>query len=366
MATVKDLTSSQTALCGSIYVEDTTVYGSVAQDMRSNFGIALFVGIDAGSGTFENDPLLSNLSNPGADGIAASWDIDIPNSKTQAYQITAFWAMVWESKVYSIGDIVFYDGYFYTKSAIGTGTEVPGVYTEWLLLTEDDFSLFEYANDVVIENVSSNVVYESVVGCPSYRVVFKECDHKHRVIDNSENQNAKQFSVTRYDGTVVEEAIVMVDNYVEVHLPEDGIYILIIDEETSPGYFETVAKLPIYEYCSFKQCALYLMNSVLCNNDDPCCSDCDEDSVKKHLRQRQTLNQLFFLYGNLLSYIHEESIQYLGIIEMGADRLTYMERIDNLFDKIKLILQRCELCSGAWQETSQRVTNNTNYKPCNC
>lgn len=364
MAFIKSLNSSQTALCGSIYVEDQSVYGIASPDTREDWGIALFVGIDAGSGSFANDPTLSNLINPGAIGIPATWDIDIPNSKTQAYKVSAFWCPLWISGAYAENQVVYYDGFFYVKNTTGTGTELPSIGGEWILLTEDDFDIFEAA---LLLNITNDVVYESVIGCPKFKVVFKECDHVQRVVDNSENNNNKRFSVTRYDGTpVLEEVKFEGAKYIDFTLPEDHVYIITIEEEVGFELWEEVAKLPIYEYCSLKKCSTYLMNSLMCNEFDPCCENCDNEAIAKKTKQRLQLNQLFFLSASLMSYIHEESIEYLGLIDMSADRLTYMERIDNLFDKIKMILERCDLCAGAWQVLATPSTNQGSYKPCNC
>jgi ferredoxin len=366
MAIISEIGSSQTALCGYIYVEDFSTYGTVSPDTRSDFGVALYVSVDPGSGTFTDNPNYANLSNPGAVGIPSSWEIDIPNSATQDYEINAYWAPLWISGSYNENDIIFYDAIFYQKSSIGTGTEEPGTGTEWVVLTEDDSAAFEIAIGLAVPIVVKNTVYEAVIACPSYKVIFKACPHVHRIIDNSETANSKRFKVTYYDGTSVIATTAIVGSYSDITLPEDHIYILTIEEEVITGTWLEVAVLPIYEFCSLKTCTMYLVNTLLCNNADPCCENCSTEAIEKQKRQRLQLNQLTFLYGTLLAYIHEESIEYLGIIAMDADRLTYMESIDNLFDKIKAILERCELCAGAWQTITSANVSSGSYKPCNC
>lgn len=361
MAIINEIASNQTARCGYLYIEDSSEYGQASPDLREDYGIAIFVNVDPGSGIFTNDQTLSDLSNAGANNIPGTWDIDIPNTLTQNYEIIAFWCPLWISNSYSENEIVFYDSLFYRKTAVGDGTEIPGVGTQWEELDIDNYDEFDNAT-----NLLSDSIYESVIGCPPYKVILKECDHVHRIIDNSESSNSKRFYVTKYDGTSVIEETLFTAEYMDINLPQDHIYILTIEEEISQDTWVEVSKLPIYEYCSLKKCVTYLMNSILCNDWDPCCENCDSDAIKKKERQRLELNKIVFLYGSLLSYINEESIQYLGIYEMGVDRLTYMESIDNLFDKISSILQRCELCSGAWQTTTTNTTNSGSYKPCNC
>lgn len=362
----QSINSSQTAFCGSLYIEDSTLYGSSSPDLREDYGIAIFVNESTGTGTFVNNPAYSNFTNPGSTSSFGTWEIDIPNTLKMEYQIVAYWCPLWISGSYNEGDIVFYNGDFYAKSSIGLGTEEPGTGTEWTLLTVSDYDIFNDASFMTTPIVLKSNVFEEVLGCPAYQVLFKDCDGNHRLVDNSENVNSKRFYVSRLDETVVIEATVMTAEYMDFSLAEDQVYVLTVEEETSPSVWEEVAKIPVYEYCHLKTCATALMQNLLSKEFDPCCENCDE-AVKSSMQKQQfMLNQFLFLYGTVLAYIHEEKIEYLGLLEIDGSRDIYLQNIENLFYKIKKILERCDLCVGAWQTSSTYSTAASNYKPCNC
>lgn len=353
--------------CKEIIVQDATNFSPAT---REDYGLALFVNVDPGNGAYTNDPTLSDLTNEGTTEVPDEWTLSIPNT-TQNYEIVVFYATLWVSGTYTQGDIVFFevDGYtgFWLKTANGTGTTEPdGITNEWSEVTGADYATFLAS---IAYTVESEIAYQEIVACPPYLVRLKECDGTHCIIVNTDSVNNKRYSVAYYDGTeaIAVTDMVVEDNLVCFTLPEDHIYILKIEEETSTDVWEVISYLPIYEYCKLKACATYLVDSVLCNEFDPCCDNCSQEIIDKQTRQRRSLNQILALYGSLLAYINEESIDYIGISTLEDDRLTYLERINNIFIKIKAILERCELCQGAWQTLTTTTTNSSgSYKPCNC
>lgn len=358
------ITTSQTAICGSIFVADTSTYGA-SPDLRSEYGIAIFMNTRTGTGLFVNNPSYTDLSNPGNDTDRGEWTIDIPNTVTQDYQVVAFWCPIWVSGAYNEGDIVFYDTNFYYKNSTGTGTEIPDVGNEWDLLDENDYALFVAAALLASPIVLQQDSFEAVIGCPPYMTVLKECNGVHRLIDNSDSSNAKRFYITTYDNTIILPTTSLNAPFLDFQLPKDNVYILTVEEEIN-AVWQPVMKIAVYEYCKIKECAVALIQNLLSKSFDPCCENCDEEIQASMKKQQFILNQFLFLYGTLLSYINEEKIEFLGLNDISAQRAQYLQKIEDLFFKIEKILERCDLCIGAWQTTRQYSTASSNYKPCNC
>jgi len=185
---------NQTALCGSLQIEDQSIY-DVTPDSREDYGIAIFVSVDPGTGTFTDDPNFATLENEGTTGFPGIWNIDIPNSTTQEYEITTYFCPLWvlTNAPFTAGDIVYYSDLattsFWRKNATGTGTDTPSsISTEWEEMTTTDRALF-----IAATNITEEINYELVTACPEYKVIFKECNGVHRIIDNSENNNTKRF-----------------------------------------------------------------------------------------------------------------------------------------------------------------------------
>lgn len=349
----------------NIIVNDNTDYTG---DSRLNYGIALFVNVDPGSGTFTNDPTLSDMTNPGDDSIPGEWTITVPR-ETKVYEICLFYCQLWISGTWAQDDIVYYNGDFWKKNAVGTGTDTPsGISTEWDVMAGTNYAEFLATLSLGTPTVQESIQYVPVEACKEFILVKKACNGQHCIMLNVDDTTSDlRYTITTYTG---ESEIAATEFEPDADtacftLTDDNVYIISI-ERYNGSEWEEVFTEPIYEYCKLKTCATYLFDSVLCNEFDPCCDNCDEDTVNKQSRQRLMLNQLIALYGTLMAYINEESIDYLNIVTVDEDRLTYIERIGQYMDKVKAILERCELCSGAWQSTTDTTTNNGSYKPCNC
>ena len=359
MALTYDVVISQNSPCGNLYVEDRTVYG-VSPETREDFGVALFVNIDPGNDVYTNDDSLTDLSNPGSDEIQGTWTIPINVSKDWNYEVVMFWCPLWEQgTLYDDGQIVYYNEVFYKKVDGVSGTAIPeGNPSDWTVLTIADYD--EFDNSTGTDSLAG---YESVIACPEYKVIFNECPGVHAILNLSDN--TVRATITDYSGEEVLEPTTIVDGRLDVTLPLDGIYILTI-EAFDGVIWNEVFVAPIYEYCKMKTCVAYLVDSLMCNEWDPCCENCDKKAIEKMQRQRLQLNKVFFLYGTLLSLIHTEAVEYLGVNSIEDDRYATLERVENLFEKIQDILHRCELCYGAWQTSTTKSTSSPKYKPCNC
>lgn len=375
MAIVQEINSNLTALCGNIYIEDLTTYGTVTPDTREDFGIALFFGIDnSGSGVYDyTDTSLNNLSNPGDNSTMGTWMIPIQNV-TQNYEIKSYWAPIWESGGgYSAADIVYY----YESDLVsnfwinvdGAGATAPASASPGVWLPLDETNYAEFATALLTGNLTYEYdEYISVIKCPDYKVILKECDGVHRLIDNTNNGYDKRYTVTDYNGNTEIDTTnwdLGTVNYVDITVSEDKVYIITIENEIA-GVWEEVAQIPLYEYCKTKTCFTYAVDKILCNEWDPCCDNCDDEAILKKERQRLMINQLIALYGTLYAYIHEDSVEYLDIMNIDQDRSTFLGRISSLMEKIVSILERCELCQGAWDTVYNKTVSGSSYKPCNC
>ncbi len=366
MALIQEIQSNQTTTENIISVVDLSVYSTPT--VRGDYGIALIVKIDAGNGTYEEDVTSNDLSNPGTDDTNGEWEIGITNTRKN-YEIIAYWCPLWKTGItYTTNQIVYYENNFYVAGQ--STTEEPGTGTEWILIDENDELSLLFAE---ADNLESSTVYESVFPHADYEVVLLECNGNRRLYDYSENGYLKRYTVINYrEDEVVIEATEFSTEYVDFTLSADGVYRITIEQNSLNNfeleeYTTTVADIPIYEYCHLKECYTYLVKSVLCNDYDPCCDNCDADVIAKKNRQRQVLNQMIALYPLLLASINEEYVTYFGIFDIDETRDTMAEQIDLIFEKIEDILERCELCQGAWQVLTTNTTNTSgSYKPCNC
>jgi hypothetical protein len=380
MALATSLTSNQTTTEGFITVIDGSTYSSPT--IREDYGIALIVKTDPGSGTYTEDTSLNDITNPGITGTAGTWDIAFPNSRVN-YEIIAYWCPVWIAGTYTLNTVVFLVDTFYYCN-VASSTEEPGTGTEWTVIGTGAIATI-FATDTTL---SSETIYESVFPHVDYETVLIECDDSFKLIDHTTTGYYKRYLITGYDIAIGDDIDTMVTNdstlvpvyynglttgtIADITIPSDGVFIITIEENATSSDFTTgtnsvVAQFPLYSYCKLKTCYNYLVQSVMCNNWDPCCDNCDEEAKQKKIRQRQSLNQIVALYPLLLAYINEEFISYLGFIEYDQTRYDYAEQIDMLMDKINDILERCELCQGAWQTTTTSTTNTSgSFKPCNC
>lgn len=353
MAVTFNISSSQDIECGKIYVNDKSEY--ISPDIRENYGIILFVGVDYGSGTYIIDPTMTDYSNSGTTDVPGEWIIDPPN-QTASYEITGFLCPLWdENTEYNFDDVVYYpiDGRFsFWRSTKDHNTDpMDGTHDGWMELGITRYSFFLRST-----NTLKSYAYETIEECPNYKIIKSSCTD-YILYDNSENENAKQYSIETYNGEeIVSDVEMVIGGQTSFILLEDDVYIITIKEEIE-GVYEETYSYPIYQYCDIKNCTVNLITDLLCNENDPCCTGCDSKEIELMKMKRYDLNLINAMVGSLLYYINIEKMEYLGVSTIDEDRLTYITMIGELISKLKDVMTRCGSCTGATSSTSSTSSN---------
>ena len=121
----------------------------------------------------------------------------------------------------------------------------------------------------------------------------------------------------------------------------------------SPNIEETHSEV-IYDLCDMAACIKKLILDLFCNENDPCCNDCDPAKEKDKELYRNELNKLNALYTTFSMMIEKEKADYLNVFTMDSCREMAISEIQGLFKKINEITKRCGDCN---QKTNITTTS---------
>ena len=358
--------------CTSVVVTDNTDWSASTLD-RDEVGIALFSSQDGLNWT-------GDLTNPGSNTVPAVWYVDAQNQNS--LYITSFFVPVWSAGTYVAGSIVLHLGTFYFNGTGASTTGIPGTSTDWDVLTVNDYgtfynSVFNMGLDYWMYNT------QIALDCDLTQIWKLSC-YNYRIVPNMEDITIVQggvtynrnWEVTLYDYTGQTALGCWVidrnagDTYVDITTPElDGVYIVTIryqagaiDGNTCNNVeddLQIAYSYPIYEICSLNKCYMSLVQSILCNEMDPCCETCDEDVIRAMELQRLEINKMVMLYFTLLAYLNLERVNYLGVDTfydfngnpVNMDRYNLVMQIKDIITKIGEVVGRCGDCNGTQQDT---------------
>ena len=342
--------ATDSAQCGYIHVVDVSTYPISGETILTT-ARALFYSTDNFTTVLGGD-----LNNPGDNTTVPEWLFSVNNGNT--YTVRAFLVNKYddtEAFNYIANDICYYNGDFYINSSGGPINSigvafVPG---DWTVLTVVDYSDFENAFVIGTEDYGYSEDNE-IINFSNYKIVKDSC-YNYTITDNSGRNVAVLCTIMDYSLTT---------SYASFYIPAggsgtidletlglyDGVYVLSLSQL---GY--DTEYLIIYEFCKLQSCYDKLIKFILCNNDeDPCCTKCDEDDERKKVMYRDELNKLLALYLTLLSMIHVQEMQYLRNYTEIYDRREKLGEVMDLITKILDIVNRCGAC------TDEELASNSN------
>lgn len=364
MALTQDFALSTIARCNYLQVSDNSEYTSPT--VREDYGIALFFEKDTGNG-FSEDTNLHDLSNSGVTGNPGSWDIQRENEDA-VYKLHAFHCPVYAAGSFSIGDIVYYEvsgttGFWRNTTGVDSTPAVGS--PNWTEMTTSNFTQFTAAS---LLNCSLFNEETTAYKCNSVEFILTSCPGTFEVISHeSLTQNVTLYIYDLLGNILIDGLEVQKDGAVGTTSftfdgdYSDGVYHVkaLVSPVGSDSY--QLNNYALYNTCRITACMSALVDELMCNDWDPCCSNCDNDAIEARKKQRLTLNELGALYGFAMAYIHADRINYLGVNGISADRFNELNRIQNLLDKLNDIIIRCDICRGALS-----TSTTSSYKPCNC
>jgi hypothetical protein len=149
---------------------------------------------------------------------------------------------------------------------------------------------------------------------------------------NTTNPLNNYFAIVVYNGGAeYPDTITTIDNVcIREVLPVNNI----------EGTFTQV----LYDLCDMANCIKKLILDLFCNEDDPCCNDCDPAKQKAKELYRNELNKLNALYSTFSMMIEKEKADYLNVFTMDSCRELMITEIQSVFSKINEITKRCGDC----------------------
>lgn len=347
--------------CGYMTIEDIATYPMSTSYTQGLVARALFYSIDAYV-TIEG----YDFSNPGNATTAARWNIDIVNINT--YNVNVYYVIDWSCGVstsFIDGSICFYLGDFYFNAsggALNNTTDPPPNPTldgDWekivigntltgygALSTDDD--LYAVFYDVYVTNTSVLLGYGLANfknECALFELTKTEC-HEWTISDNTGGYTIGDITLTKYDGTSLDTTLSFTDDELTINLDDyddggDGVYL--VDVEYNDGSVDVVAEFVIYDFCDVKTCYNSLFKYIYCKCNDPCDTGCEDVNDMDSRFYDMTL--ISGMLRTIEEKVYVDRFQYIGILSISDERNDFILEVGTAIDKIKLVADRCGLCS---------------------
>lgn len=206
----------------------------------------------------------------------------------------------------------------------------------------------KYYLKVTLDDCGNELICEKNLDvCFEISIDKQDC-YKYRFFDTTDYSNYTDDSIIHTvtvkdtDGTYQQTYTTDITNseYVDIVFPHDGIYTVEVANEVTG----TVKTYIVYELCALMECYRALVLKVLCNEDDPCCENCDPNKKEKLKQDRAELNKLVALYITLFAFVQKDKINYQGIFTVNDERQLQLEYISGIMDQINIITARCGEC----------------------
>jgi hypothetical protein len=181
--------------------------------------------------------------------------------------------------------------------------------------------------------------------CFNYKIDKTDC-HVYNITDNDTSGPAfgkiDTVTITNQDSTYSQVFTIdtSVVNFVTVTFPKDGIYKAVITNNLSSD----VITMPIYDLCDTIACTKKLILDILCNEADPCCTDCSDATKRKKEVQRAEMNKIIALGSILIAEIRVDELNNLGVFVFDSVRELNFEQMTSTFASLDAIIDRCGEC----------------------
>lgn len=127
---------------------------------------------------------------------------------------------------------------------------------------------------------------------------------------------------------------------VDITLPEDGAYLVVVYFNNDDDEQVYSTSLTIIDYCDARSCMTNLALSINCREKDPCCKNCTEAQKKQYQRWQDTLNMLILLTDEVFDTIYPDFTNCL----YGTPSTTVGVDIEHLNELNARILSLTEFC----------------------
>jgi hypothetical protein len=335
-----------------------------------------------------------DVNNFGTDLVQGEWLLPITGNGI--YSIYAFCVPVWDvAMTHQQNSIIFYAGMFYLATAPHVaGEATPNLAAGWQLLTAADFLIFstywfgdpDFYYGMYQTQVSINCVSSECPECPPASglqspIINSGC-HLYTLLnplfDTTQNVVVKLYPIDMSE--LISCQIIDVINgqgSIDITTPEDNVYVLQVGYQVSDGvtceidYEQQYMEYPIYDFCSALTCFMSMNKTILCNELDPCCRNCDPEYLAQRQIFREELNKMIALFMLLYGYLNVDNAEYLQLnlmfqfdINSGVynpivpDRNIVIGNIQDIINKLKDITGRCGDCNGTRTDTTTTPCTN--------
>lgn len=182
----------------------------------------------------------------------------------------------------------------------------------------------------------------NVSACQQYVITKTGC-HLYVITDShSAAGKIDTVLISNFSGTYTAEYEIDLSqgNTLNITLPGDDVYTVTITDNLTSNTFTDI----IYDFCDLIACYRKMILDIFCNEKDPCCKECNQQELNDIQFKRDELNKLNALAGSLFAYIHRDKITHMGIFTIDECRVTDIQMIMDISDKIRQILERCGEC----------------------
>lgn len=252
---------------------------------------------------------------------------------------------------YSIGDDAGAPFTYYWDFGDGSGTSTlatpsytyaaSGLYTVKLTVTKN-------VNGVNYSDTFEGLIRAGVIDCTSLidDTFYKKACHEYVIKETEHKDVERTIKIVNYNQEVLEEISIPINvELQEITTPSDGIYVIQIwfDEDGSMSLFK---EFPIYDLCETYECYMNLVKALQCCDND----GCNED-LEKISDEREGLNRLNGLIYLLDQWIKMETDSYLGVYTIDATRSELIGEIQDIFQKISVVVSKCTGCMDTKTES---------------
>ena len=338
---------------GYLGITDITTYTA---GQRNLTGIQVFWSSDAFAADVNFDQ--SNSDN---------WQV--PAAAQQTYTVQGFYSYTWDVlNNVSVGPfgIVLYNGYFYIKKTAGTlnpstapldpmldGTNwTPFVLgkacnlsaiggSNYTALTEADMYAVCVLSTQQVGTTTATVASVTLIDQDAFVLTKQDCESWQ--VEININCTLINAELIDYDGTVLVSNIAPSGTIIPIDLSSfgDGSYTVKITYDDPISQVTTWVMIPILEVCNANACYDLLFKYVLCKCDDPC-DPCENLYTKWH--DLLLIRELVTSINQMVDLQHSQFVGLYPITQSEGDLLT---DIGQMIDKLKLVTDRCGLCTDA-------------------
>lgn len=316
---------------GNVFFEDQTEYGCTINNVsyeREEVAIAVIYSTDDRQ-TFK--ALLGN-----------DYTMEIGSVLTEVIDLTSQIIKIYENRAYSINEITYKDGYFYS-SLINDNHYVPSQDNAyWVVLTESN------ASDLLLQNASLGYY-------------LKKVDTYHRVPENVLfdvnklsstdyefiNSNSSNYTVSKLELYDWEDKLIDEVNS-QFQINKDGAYKLRIlytqdsNKTSDPGNEVALLEtsIPILRIDDIECCYKKLIKTLYCTGS----TFCVDGNCFAEREKINNINEIQNIYFALISSMNVLRLEFYNVMGSNIDVEYFVQDVGRLIKTIRLMVEKCKNC----------------------